>query len=371
METSKGSPVREERLLILAIFAVLLLLPAEYGAAASRKPPWQDWKSEELAGHVLAGRVFAADQKVFLAPEDLADKLAINDHILLGEIHDNPDHHLLQAWLIDRIAHYDRHPVIVWEMIKLDQAAALADYLKDYRSPASKLGAAVGWEKSGWSAWSTYLPIALQAYRYRLAMIAGGARKSDVKMVGKNGLAALGNGEKERLAIERRLGWKLLNALNEELKTSHCNMLPDDMLETMQGVQRYRDAVMADQMLAAGRRSGAVLIAGSGHVRRDRGVPWYISGRDPDATIVSVMMIEVTEEAAFAEDLIPEDPWEKPAADYVWFTPRHKRPDPCKELKKHMAKKSAASEKVEAGESTPDGQKLGSGESKPDGKAKE
>lgn len=337
--------MRQGRFLFILLCGALILFPAGHGDAARRKLPWQAWKSKDLTGHALTGRIFAADRGVFLTPSELADKLAINDYILLGEIHDNPDHHILQAWLIDRIARYDRRPKIVWEMIGLDQASALADYMKGYDSPASKLGIAIGWKRRGWPAWSTYLPIAQKAYRYRLGMFAGDARQEDIKTVGKKGLTALESSERERLALERRLGWALMGALRQDLKASHCNMLPDKALENMQGVQRYRDAIIADQLLTAGRTAGAVLIAGSGHVRRDRGVPWYIRNRNPDASVASVMMIEVLKDATFAEDLIPKDPMGKPAVDYVWFTPRHKRADPCEALKKHMSKKKTAGEK--------------------------
>jgi len=331
--------VRQRQFLLAVIGAALILLPASSPDAAARKPPWRAWKSKGHLEHTLTGRVYAAKKGLFLTPIELADKLAVNDYILLGETHDNLDHHILQAWLINRIAHYDRRPAIVWEMIDLNQSLALANHLKNFKLPAAKLGDALDWGKSGWPAWSTYLPIARRAYQFRLAMSAGSARKEDVKEIGQKGLASVEESERERLGLDFRLGWDLTRALRQELKASHCDMLPDEALENMQDVQRYRDAILADQLLAAGSRKGAVLIAGSGHVRHDRAVPWYLRNRNPDASIVTLMLIEVTEETAFAEDFVPKDPFGKPTVDYVWFTPRHERTDPCEAFKKQLDKK--------------------------------
>jgi uncharacterized iron-regulated protein len=60
-----------------------------------------------------------------------------------------------------------------------------------------------------------------------------------------------------------------------------------------------RDAHMARRLLdAAARADGAVLIAGAGHVRRDRGVPAHLVrlGADP-STVASLAFLEVRDGA--------------------------------------------------------------------------
>ena len=50
----------------------------------------------------------------------------------------------------------------------------------------------------------------------------------------------------------------------------------------MAAAQRYRDAHMADcPHRGSARHGSAILIAGNGHVRADRGVPWHIRQRAP------------------------------------------------------------------------------------------
>jgi hypothetical protein len=50
------------------------------------------------------------------------------------------------------------------------------------------------------------------------------------------------------------------------------------------------------------------------------------------------MLLEVEKGAKAPEDLTPTGPGGMPAADYVWFTPRAEREDPCEELRKRFGK---------------------------------
>jgi hypothetical protein len=77
-------------------------------------------------------------------------------------------------------------------------------------------------------------------------------------------------------------------------------------------------------------------IAGSGHVRKDRGVPASLARRRPGATVVSLTFLEVrkgeTETGAYASDFGP-GPF---PFDYVWFTPRVDDLDPCEKFEKQL-----------------------------------
>ena len=53
----------------------------------------------------------------------MADIAAARDFVLLGEKHDNPDHHRLQAWMIDALVARGRRPAIAMEMLDAEQAS--------------------------------------------------------------------------------------------------------------------------------------------------------------------------------------------------------------------------------------------------------
>ena len=144
-----------------------------------------------------------------------------------------------------------------------------------------------------------------------------------------HGLATLGNADLPALGLDQPLPALARTRLEQVLDESHCHKLPAAQLPGMVDTQRARDAIMASTIALQGER-GAVLIAGSGHARRDFGVPLYLTRRFPGAVIVSVGLIEVD-----AQALLPEDYLEMRAGsamqpyDYLWFTPRTLREDPC------------------------------------------
>ena len=110
-------------------------------------------------------------------------------------------------------------------------------------------------------------------------------------------------------------------ALERDIIDGHCGAAPEaNRLAGMVAAQRARDAHMAFVL-----RSPSVLIAGAGHARRDRGVPLYLG----DSDVLSIAFIEVEPGKAS-----PEAYAERASFDYVWFTPRAARADPCAGLAK-------------------------------------
>ena len=110
-------------------------------------------------------------------------------------------------------------------------------------------------------------------------------------------------------------------SLDEEIKGSHCGMLPDAFVPAMSLAQRVKDAFMADMM--ASQPAGAVLIAGNGHTRTDRGVPFALAGLRPGVPMTSIAFVEVadsTDPATYATDQ---------PAEFLVFTPRVDDADPC------------------------------------------
>ena len=96
-------------------------------------------------------------------------------------------------------------------------------------------------------------------------------------------------------------------------------------------------AHLAEAMRDAG-PDGAVLIAGAGHVRKDRAVPIYLDPVYADHDSVTIVLTEAHAGEPLSAAYGPEDPAGKPAADYIWLTSGKERPDPCKEMRKAMQK---------------------------------
>ena len=194
------------------------------------------------------------------------------------------------------------------------------------------------WDKSGWSQYD-YDPVFKAAIDAKLPIYAGDVPRDSIMKVAKEGDGALPADERARLKLDVPLGAKLDDASLSEIEEAHCGTMPKEAFTGMAYAQRYRDASLADAVLkAADKHGSAILIAGNGHVRTDRGVPWYVHQRAPDKKVVSVMLIEVEDGKNDPEAYVPRDPDGKPAADYIIFTPRTDHGDPCEKMRAKMGK---------------------------------
>ena len=282
--------------------------------------PIPEWQSPIARDHPLVGTIRDGATGATLTPDALVARLAARRFVLLGEKHDNADHHRLQAWVLRELVAAGRRPAVALEMINADQSEALARYLAASPADASGLGDALEWKRSGWPAWSMYEPIAAAALDARLPLVAANLSRAATTSIRQGGVAALDAATLSRLGLDRPLPDDVRARLTTEIQDGHCGQLPERMIDGFVAVQRARDAYMAAALREAG-GDGAVLIAGTGHVRRDMGVPRSL----PAADVVSLAFVEVTTGTSAP---LPYD--------YVWFTPRTDERDPCDSFRKDL-----------------------------------
>ncbi len=304
--------------------------------AQAVEAPWQTWQSTLHADSPLAGMLWDTRAAKTISPQEMIDRLAGARFVLLGEVHDNPDHHMLQGWMIARLAEAGMSPAVVMEMISRDKSDALEKYQAGADATAAGLGPALDWNKSGWPAWRTYQPIAEAVFAAGLIIVPGNPSGEITRETAQTGMDVLGP-RKAELGLTTPLSAEISDALMDELHDGHCQMLPRERLKPMARVQRLRDAAMADALLA---HDEAVLIAGNGHVRADRGVPWYLRRRAPDSRVAVVSPIELDGSGTSPGDYVKRGPDGEPLADFVWLTPRAERPDPCEQMRQMMQQRS-------------------------------
>jgi uncharacterized iron-regulated protein len=302
--------------------------------AACAPAYWVEWESRVGRDHPLVGRIWDVGGDEFLDPRRLVARLATHRFVLLGERHDHPDHHRLQARLVRGLAAAGRRPAVAFEMLDLDQAPALTRHLAAAPTDAAGLGPAVGWERSGWPAWPHYQPIAVAALRARLPLLAASLPRAATRTVSDGGLAALEPALAARLALERAVPDEARRAIGEEIRAGHCGQAPEARLPRMVDVQWVRDAQLAASLVAAG-GDGAVLITGAGHARRPWGVPTHLARQAPGATVASLAFVEVRADAP-TPDAYGLRVHGRPAFDFVWFTPRVDAADPCQRFQRDL-----------------------------------
>jgi uncharacterized iron-regulated protein len=312
---------------------VALIVAVALVVAGCAKGGKIDWESPVERAHPLVGRIWDVKAGAFIGEDVLVTRLVASRFVLLGERHDNPDHHVLQAKLVHAMIEAGRRPALGFEMLATDDAPAVVRYLARSPKDAAGLGDAVNWSRSGWPEWRFYQPIAQAALDASVPIVATNLSRAATEAVRRNGLPGLGPTLMTQLRLaepppETRL------AMTHELRESHCGQVPDTMIERMVDIQWARDARIAASVARAGQRDGAVLIAGAGHVRRDRGVPVHLALQAPNASIASVAFVEVDAAAVKPGDYAARFGTETLPFDYVWFTPKVDDGDPCEKLKK-------------------------------------
>lgn len=257
------------------------------------------------------GTIVEVSTGAVMTPAELAGRLAAADVAVLGEVHDNADHHARQAWLIEAL-----DPAgVAFEMVPDAREGAVAGL------GADAVAEALDWETTGWPDWAIYRPVFVAAEGRRIA--GGGVARDELRASMKEGAAAYWTGDGDP-GLDEPLDEELRVALEAEMMEAHCNALPAEMMPGMIESQRLRDARFAAAALRAGAGERAVLITGNGHARTDRGVPVYLARLAPEATVLALGQIElapgVTPEPALAEGA----PY-----DFVWFSGTAEREDPC------------------------------------------
>lgn len=253
--------------------------------------------------------------------DDLALYLAENppNIAILGEIHDNRAHHLAQARALAAL----QPKAVVFEMLTPEQAAALAQ--TDPRD-AANLRRRSGWDESGWPDFALYAPVFAQVPK---GGIRGAALSRDaLRAAMSEGAAHVFGPEARAFGLSQRLGDTARQHLAAELNDAHCGAMPEAMLPGMIEAQRLRDAAFARAVLAAYRETGGpvALITGTGHARKDRGVPAALHSAAPE------LRLFVLGQGEAAPGQTP-DPAEEALYDLLELTPPVPRPDPCAALR--------------------------------------
>ena len=259
----------------------------------------QGWEESGGAGHPLVGQIYRVADATLVSEPDLIEAAAAADFVLIGERHDNRDHHRLQARIVGALQRDARRPrAVAFEMIGADRQLDVVEYLDQHPGDAAGLGAAADWGSHGWPAWALYEPIARAALANGAQIVAADLSEAEKRAVFDEGAQALRASFVRRTGLDRDFPAGLTSDLRDGAARS--SLRPETSPEVVRGmyqVQRARDAMMADRLAAASGKAGGILIAGNGHVRNDRGVPWYLARLEPEARTLSIGLVEVRDDA--------------------------------------------------------------------------
>jgi len=238
----------------------------------------------------------------------LVDRMRGAQVVILGEVHDNPAHHRVQAEAVAALA----PRAVVWEMLTAQVAAQLTAEV--IAGPAA-LAEVTDWDKSGWPPLEFYLPVFQAASG--AAQFGALVPRSTARAVMETGAAAHFGEDAARYGLADPLPEDEQAAREADQLAAHCDAMPPQMLPMMVEIQRLRDAVLARAVLRALEETGGpvAVITGNGHARADRGVPVYLQSAAPDVAVFALGQ--------------SEDGQVSGLFDAVVDGPVTQRPDPC------------------------------------------
>jgi uncharacterized iron-regulated protein len=276
------------------------------------------WQSPLLLEHPLVGRIWDVRGQRFISEDELLHALRTADIAILGEKHDNPDHHAIQRRLLASLTDTRSLAFVSFEMLDSSQQSALdsldgVDLLSD-----EAVRAHLRWDDDGWD-WALYGPLVLDVTRAGTPLRAANISMDEMRTVYAEPLEpavaeALGEAQRERLHVE--------------IDESHCGMLRQSQFPAMVRVQQARDAAMAASL--GGDADGVkVLIAGNFHARHDLGVSNYLA-QGADALSLGVLEVNAQwmEPQQYLQEFVEVLPH-----DYVWFSPAVSAQDYCASLR--------------------------------------
>ena len=265
-----------------------------------------------LAAIVLAfftcGRALAGDAATTLSDAQWA-QIEAAQVVIVGEVHDNPAHHEIQARVVARL----EPAALVFEMLSEAQVEAITP---DARADKARLRDALDWDASGWPDFGMYYPIFANAPG--AAVFPALLPRQAAREAMRDGIDTVFDGDAERYGLTEPLDPEEQARREDMQMAAHCDALPRDMLPAMVDIQRLRDAVLARATVTALDRTGGpvVVITGNGHAREDWGMPVYLKAARPELRLATIGQGE--------DGRAPDGRF-----DIVLSAPAPERGDPC------------------------------------------
>ena len=261
--------------------------------------------------HAQLGQIVELASGQVITPQQLVERLAKAPRVLVGEQHDNPDHHALQLWLSRELAAQRPQGSLLLEMLNPDQQARVEQVqvaARAGRMPVDTI-AALAWQP-GWD-WGLYGALVQYQLRQPYPLLAANLDRAEIMQIYQARPTLQGTASTAPAVQEK---------LQADIRESHCGLLPDSQIPAMLAVQQQRDRRMAERLLAA--PQPAMLLAGAFHVRKDLGVPLHLADLGAGEGNLVLILAEVCKQPAAN------------SADYVWYTAANTLEDHCAKLRK-------------------------------------
>ena len=300
----------QKHALCLSVLCLLMLLEA-CAPKKSIMPPLAT--VEGIQRHFSQGRIIDLKTGKAVSFPDLIDQLKGIDVIFVGEVHNNPEHHLIQVQLLQTLLARDTPPpAVAMEFFDTTRQPVLDQFTNGDLDEATFLEQ-VDWKNSWRFPYHLYRPL-LWASREKGTTILGiNAPNRVVGKVAKSGLSSLTAEERNQVAKNIELGdadhREYLSGIFKQHQFHHKGGMGnfDHFYQAQCVWDETMAETIADYMKAKGGKM--VVFTGNGHIINKFGIPDRVLRR-LDMSMATIVLYPLTERTTI----------NKRVADYVWLT---------------------------------------------------
>jgi len=248
---------------------------------------------------------FYTGQGQRLSSQELVEQIKDKDFILLGESHDNPCDHQVQARIVHLLAQSGVDHVLGLEMVNVRRQDVLDRFNKGEIS-LEELPDRLDWSKNWGHDFDLYRPVFESAKEFGIPVKALNLPSGVTRRISHFGLDSLDEEDRKYLPEKIFMPPEEQLSFLEKQYEVHQEFVPEDRSELHQFIQAQStwDSKMAEMAGQYGCEYSlpVVILAGSEHVRMGWGIEHRLLKQDEDARVARVLPVRDV------EDISPDNP---------------------------------------------------------------
>jgi uncharacterized iron-regulated protein len=265
---------------------------------------------EGIPGHFGKGRIIDLKEGKSISFEQLIDKLQSEELIFVGEVHDNPEHHLIQVQILQALMARYGPVTVAMEFFDESRQPVLDRYLEEEVSETVFLKD-VEWDK-GWSyPYHFYRPIIFLSKEKGRALLGINAPNNIVRKVARSGLDSLTQEERDQVAKEINLDNQAHRDYLREVFKKHSRHHQIKSFDYFYQAQCVWEETMAENIARylTDNKGKMVVFTGNGHITNRYGIPERVLRR-LKVSLATILLYPLTDRTIMNEKM----------ADYIWLT---------------------------------------------------
>ncbi len=292
---------------LLGSLSITLVLLNACGGMRHYKPP--AGYVENVPDPFSTGQIIHLESGNAVSFDQLIEELGAKDLIFIGEVHNNPEHHLIQIQILQALSARYGPVTLAMESFSRAHQSVVDQYVKGLTTEAILLDK-LNWRKSWGFFYYYYRPFMLLAREKGLKVLAINADKAIAKKVARSGLKSLDESERSQIAESIDLSNSDHRSYVSEAYSHHAHKNLKNF-EYFYQAQCAREDTMAKNIaeFLKNSRTKMVVLTGNAHIINKYGIP--------DRTVKRVQSNLAT---ILLYPLAGREIIEKRSGDYIWLT---------------------------------------------------